>query len=258
MGRSQVVNHVVLMSNIIRQIHPIDVGINVTHLDLVSDHWSVIENLGRLPRQEDISIGHGLHWGAVGASRNVAQNHSDGGGHLAERVASNNLVKACIGRSGGVERENGPAVFGVNDAQPVNKLVFLISKFAWVNHSLKRVALTSTDYLKIFLSSVLHLRKKSDIFMAIHERKKGNWCLRVEASNEITWKLDYWPRVFHEDEVVLKPMYSRFGLSRHQARQLQRFSFRQSNILGLLTEERKNAINYLAGNCLLQMYTMSL
>ena len=49
---------------------------------------------------------------------------------MAERVASNNLVKACIGRSGGVERENGPAVFGVNDAQPKKKIAFLISKFA--------------------------------------------------------------------------------------------------------------------------------
>ena len=47
---------------------------------------------------------------------------------MAERVASNNLVKACIGRSGGVESENGPAVFSVNDAQPTNKLAFLISK----------------------------------------------------------------------------------------------------------------------------------
>merc|ERR1719461_789977 len=114
---TEVVNNKVFMLDVISQVNPVNVSINVAHLDLVAEDRAVVEDSWSLPGQEDVCVSHGLNLRRVWRSRDISKDNTDRAGGLANGVASNNLVEASIRWHGRVKSQVAPTIFGVDNLQ---------------------------------------------------------------------------------------------------------------------------------------------
>merc|ERR1712088_1155951 len=118
MAGTEVVHNKVFVLDVVGKINPVNVSVNISHLDLVADDSRMIE-LGRcLPGKEDISVCHCLNGWRVGRTRDISQNHPDRAGGLTQGVASNDAVESSIGGHSRVKGQVAPAILSVDHLQP--------------------------------------------------------------------------------------------------------------------------------------------